>query len=257
MLKKVTICICLILLLIIGCSKGEQNNQETLHISAAISLNEVLEEVKPQFEAQYDVALKFQFGGSGKLAQQITQGADADIFISANEDWMEYLITEGFIKEDTYAPIISNELVIIKSKDVPLASEDIHSFPSNIKQIAIGNPESVPAGKYAEEALRNMGIWLDLNEKIILTQDVRQVLTYVETKNAEVGIVYKSDAYLSDAVDIVTEIDPSLYDSIQYPSGILSSSNETELANEFLQFLTTAPIQQKFKQYGFSEWNDG
>ncbi|MEI3604226.1 molybdate ABC transporter substrate-binding protein [Pseudogracilibacillus sp. SE30717A] len=254
----------LILLIIAGCNNGEEGkgkivdstnkNQEELFVSAAASLTEAMDEITELYEANHDVKLTFNFAGSGKLAQQIQQGAPVDVFISANENWMDSLEDEGLIDTDTRKDIIGNKLVLIVAKDSEM---DIDSFneidKAELDQIAIGNPESVPAGEYTETILKNIHKWDELEEKFVYAQDVRQVLTYVETGNTDIGFVYESDALSSDQVKILAEADPSMHDPIIYPGAVTSDSTRKEEGYAFLEFLLSESGQKTLNKYGFSK----
>src|SRR5699024_8078936 len=173
----------------------ENNDEVELMVSAAISLSDALDEIKTKYEADHNVSLTFNLGSSGKMAQQIQQGAPSDIFISANQDWMDRLGDDGDIDVNSGIDLTrnNNDLNTANHSDINrqfLSDIDEYDFD----QIAVGNPESVPAGKYTEQALMKLDLWKVLEDDIILAKDVRQVLTYVETGNADIGFVYESDA---------------------------------------------------------------
>lgn len=256
---KIFVFICLFIVLSsCGSNSDTESAQRELHISAAISLSEALEELKDLFEIEFDVTLIFYFGGSGKLAQQIEQGAPGDVYISANEEWMDMLIEKNLVEKDSYTPIVGNRLVFISRIDVTLEKDNLHVLSSPaIKQIAIGHPDTVPAGYYAKMALENSDLWDSVEEKMIYTQDVRQVATYVETGNAEVGFTYESDLIHAENVEVLSYVDESLYEPIIYPGAIRTDANEVELAEQFLQFLTTERAQEVFKKHGFSRLTNG
>src|SRR5699024_10508558 len=122
---------------------------------------------------------------------------------------------------------------------------------AKVDQIAIGNPDSVPAGKYAEEALKNSGLWKQIQEKFIYAKDVRQVLTYVETGNADIGFVYGSDLYRTEAVEVVTIAEGSLFEPIVYPAAAVSSSETTVVAKAFVAYLESETVQDILEKNGF------
>lgn len=251
MKKRLIIVAFIIGLMITGCSK-ERNEKLTLTISAAISLTEALEEIKEIYEQDSDLSLSFNFAGSGTLAQQIQQGAPVDLFISANSDWMDFLEEEGLISKGSREIVVKNQLVIIGQKDTKIegfdfASANFNSFPT----IALGNPDSVPAGKYAEEALRSLNKWTSLEERIVFAKDVRQVLTYVGTGNADLGFVYKSDALSEDKVKILAKIDDNYHEPIVYPGAVISGGQFEKEAQDFLRFLLLEEAQSIFGKYGF------
>src|SRR5690625_2188850 len=171
----------------------------TITVSAAASLVDALGEITTLFNEEYpDVTVDYNFGGSGALMQQIMQGAPVDLFFSANVDHFREVVDEGYINEEDSVDLLTNELVLI----VPSDSGTFSSFDDleNADQIAIGNPESVPAGEYSVEAFENMDIMEGIESKFVYAGDVRQVLNYVETGNADAGMVYHTDAMMSDGI---------------------------------------------------------
>src|SRR5699024_901877 len=152
-----------------------------------------MEELKSIYQEEHpSVTLIFNFASSGKLAQQIQQGAPVDVFISANGNWMDTLMKDNYVDTQDLVDVTENQLVLIaeKSSTLPYTSFD-NIKKEDFSQIAIGNPETVPAGHYTKIALHNIGIWDQLTDQIVFAKDVRQVLTYVETGNTELGFVYK------------------------------------------------------------------
>lgn len=249
-----------LLVLIAGCSNNADNHSKnsqstTLTVSAAVSLTDALDELKTQYEKDHDIALKFNLGGSGTLAQQIQQGAPADIFISANEDWMNTLEQNGDIDAETRHDIASNRIVMIARKNSNLKLRSIQDLdPSKVDQIAIGNPESVPVGKYTKQTLENMHLWNKLSQdQLVQAKDVRQVLSYVETGNTEIGFVYESDAKISDKVKVLAVADTHAHDPIVYPAAVTSASKHKEAAKEFLSFLQSDQAQKTLQKYGFKQ----
>ena len=246
--KIIVLSICLILS-VSGCSSEKKaldnaKPKTELIVSAAISLTDVLEEIRFVFEEAHNVKLTFNLGGSGKLATQIQQGAPVDVFISANMNYMDTLEDENLILSPTREVIAGNKIVLItgKSSDIYYKSLDEISA-DDINQIAIGNPESVPAGKYTEQILRNLDKWHELKSKIILAKDARQVLTYVETGNVDIGFVYESDALVSDKITVLATADTSLHNSILYPVAVLTSTKHEKEATSFVKFLNSHQAQ--------------
>lgn len=225
--------------------------KKELTISAAASLQDALYEVKNIFENENpDISLNFNFGSSGTLQKQIAQGAPVDLFFSESEKQFAPLLESGEINQQDSIILLENELVLVvpkgKSKSEQLDELNV------VQSIAIGIPESVPAGKYAVEFLQNQGIWNKVKENIVYVKDVRQVLTYVESGNVEAGIVYKTDILNSEAIDIVATINKNLHSPIVYPVGILKNSKHYKEALEFYLFLQTGEIKKVFERYGFT-----
>ncbi|MFD2209468.1 molybdate ABC transporter substrate-binding protein [Virgibacillus halophilus] len=264
-MKRLILLLLLIVPLIVsGCSSNKDNtstetsssNNEKvpLTVSAAVSLTDALEKMKKQYEKDHAVDLKFNLAGSGTLAQQIQQGAPADIFISANEDWMDTLEKDQDIISDTRKDITGNRIVMITGKD---SDYDISSIadidPKKIDQVAIGNPESVPAGKYTKQTLENSHLWDTLSPKVVQAKDVRQVLSYVETGNTDIGFVYESDAKISDKIKILATADQDLHDPIIYPGAVTSESKHKKEAKEFMTYLQSDEAQKILEAYGFQK----
>lgn len=224
-----------------------------LTISAAASLNEALTEIKALYENKSEnVTLFFNFDGSGALQQQISQGAPADLFFSAAEDKFNLLVEEGRIDEHNKGNLLKNQLVLIVPNDEKIEAMEFKDLTKEqIEKIAVGTPESVPAGQYAKESLEALGLWGELEPKLIFTKNVRQVLTYVETNNVDAGIVYKTDAAISDNVKIVAEADEQTHTPIIYPAGVLKDSKQLEAAQELFHYLKSDEVMKIFKQYGF------
>jgi len=259
--RRITLIVLLFTVLVLfnGCSNNgkssnDDNEEVKLMVSAAISLSDALDEIKTVYEADHNVSLTFNLGSSGKMAQQIQQGAPSDMFISANQDWMDRLEDEGEIDTDTRIDLTGNTIVIITGKN---SNNDIQSFSDipelDLDHIAIGNPESVPAGKYTEQALRNLDMWDSLEDDFIMAKDVRQVLTYVETGNADIGFVYESDALSSASVTIATEVGDDMHDPIIYPGAIVKDSNHKDEAQKFLDYLLTDEAQDILIKHGFKK----
>ena len=241
----------LISLLISGCANSTTESIE-MNISAAVSLTDALEEIKTIYEKDHNVKLTYILGGSGKLAQQIQQGAPVDVFLSANQDWMDTLEKENLLINETRADITGNKIVLITGTDSSISYDSIEDIKaSELQQVAIGNPESVPAGQYTEQLLNNLDLWAELKSKIVFAQDVRQVLTYVETGNVDIGFVYESDAISSTSVKILASADSSLHDSIIYPAAVLKDTKHEKEASNFVKFMASEKAQEILERHGF------
>jgi molybdate transport system substrate-binding protein len=252
----------LILLLSIflsSCSVTQSNSAKKgtktveITISAAASLNDALSEMKTDFEKKNpQIHLLFNLGGSGTLQQQILQGAPVDLFISAAKNQFDDLIQKDIIQKKDSSLLLGNDLVLISNKTNNLKIKSFYSLQkATIKKIAIGTPESVPAGMYAKQTLQNLGVWDKIEKKVIPTKDVRQVLTYVETGNVDAGMVYKTDAKISDKVMIVDVANEQSHDPIVYPAGIIKTSQHQKEAKQFFQYLISNSARTIFEKYGF------
>ncbi|MDF2855067.1 MAG: modA [Neobacillus sp.] len=245
-----------IIIFLSACTTNEENQQKKveLTISAAASLNSALSEIKTKFEQENKhITLFYNTGGSGTLQQQIIQGAPVDVFLSASNDQFNELTKKDFIDKQDQVDLLGNQLVLITNKTTPGPFKQFSELQEgNIKKVAIGTPETVPAGMYAKQTLQNLGLWDLLLPKMIQTKDVRQVLTYVETGNVEAGIVYMTDAKISDKVKVVAVAEPDAHDTIIYPAGIIKSSKNRQEATLFLDYLQTTTAKTIFKKYGFN-----
>lgn len=248
-----------IFLLLLGCENQQAEEQTEVKeaeitVSAAASLTDALQEIQENYRAANpNVTIYFNFGASGALQQQIERGAPVDLFISASKSYIEALAQQGMIAEDEQTTLLTNELTVITAADDTTTIRDANDLlSSEINSIAIGIPETVPAGKYAKEALQHGNVWDEVESKIVQAKDVRQVLQYVETKNVEAGFVYKTDAISSDKVRIAYTVDPSFYTSIEYPVGMIHSSANKQEVIDFYTYLQSEEAMTIFKKYGFS-----
>ncbi|MEY9970175.1 molybdate transport system substrate-binding protein [Lysinibacillus sp. RC46] len=238
-----------------GCGSQGSNNKTNesveLTISAAASLQDSLEELQKAYQNEHDnIKITFNFGGSGALQQQIVEGAPVDLFFSAAEDKFDELVQKGLIDKKQGTDLLANELVLI----VPKKNEkQIQSFEdlSKVDKIAIGTPETVPAGKYGIETLRNMNLWENVESKVVYTKDVRQVLTYTETENVDAGLVYKTDALVSEKVNVVATAKEDTHTPIIYPVGVIKDSKHAKEAEDFYHYLQSDQAMKVFKKYGF------
>lgn len=231
----------------------ESKENVELTISAAASLKDAMDVIQNTYQEEHpEVELKFNFGGSGSLQQQISQGAPVDLFFSAAEDKFDLLVDSGEIAKEYGVDLLGNELVLV----VPKEDQTIKGFEdlakAEVNKVSIGTPESVPAGQYAKESLEKMDIWKDVESKVVYAKDVRQVLSYVETGNVEGGIVYKTDVLVSDKVEIIASADPATHTPIVYPVGIIKDSEQYEAAKEFFEYLQSEDALKVFEEYGFT-----
>ena len=233
--------------LFVGCS-GEE-----LVIFGAMSLTDALTEVGQRFGSARNVNVYCNFAGSSTLQRQIEKGAPADVFISASPKQIDALQGEGLIYEDSRRAILKNRLVLVVPLNSPLSMTDVGLLTQDsIRRIAIGEPNSVPAGLYGKEALTHLGVWIVIQPKLIPSADVRSTLAYVESGEVDVGIVYQTDAGLSKKVKSIYQFPNSSHSPIVYPAAVLRNTGNTTLAQAFLEYLQTAEVAAIFEKYGFS-----
>jgi molybdate transport system substrate-binding protein len=223
-----------------------------LTIHAAVSLTDALKEIGAAYEKDSGDKLQFNFGASSTLERQIEQGAPADLFLSADEAKMDALEKKGLLLAGTRRSLLSNSLVIVVGADasaVPKSVSDLTKL--EFKRIALGEPQTVPAGIYAREHLEKLGLWDALKEKIVPTESVRAALAAVESGNVEAGFVYKTDSLISKKVKIAVEIPPAEGPKISYPIAVLKSSQQPVRARKLEEYLTDPVAQQIFARFGF------
>ena len=242
---------------VFGCSAETAETaaeNKTINVLAAASLTDVLGELEASYEAAHpNIDLVISYAGSGALQTQIEEGAPADIFISAANKQMNALNDEGLMDSASIRELLLNRVVLIvpNNSGLGLASfEDVLNDGVNI--IGLGEVESVPAGKYAQQVFESLGIWEEVQVRANFGTDVRTVLSWVEMGEADCGVVYATDAYTSDQVTIVAEAPEGSCDRVVYPAGIVAGSGVSTEAEEFLQFLSGAESAAVFESYGFT-----
>ncbi len=226
--------------------------QTTLTISAAASLSDAIADAETAYKHSHpNVAFANNFASSGTLATQIDQGAPVDVFISAAAKQMDELEGKGLIAAGTRRNLLRNTLVLIAPLDSKLRDfaglED-----ASIRLIALGDPASVPAGAYGQQTLLALHLFDKLKVKLVLGKDVRQVLTYVETGNADAGLVYATDASPSGKVRVVATAPQSSHDPIMYPMAVVKGSHSEASARMFVQYLGSPVAQAIFVKRGFT-----
>lgn len=230
---------------------ANDNKEVTLTVSAAASLQDALKELAKAYESEHNnIHITYNFGGSGALQQQISQGAPVDLFFSASEANYDTLVKDGDIDEKDGTDLLENELVLVTPKE---NDKNIESFEDLTKadKVALGTPESVPAGEYGIETLKSIDVWTKIKSNVVYGKDVRQVLTYAETGNVDAGIVYKTDALTSNKVEVVAIADDDTHSPIIYPVGMLKDSKNPDEAADFYAFLKSDDAMEVFKDYGF------
>ncbi|WP_412517962.1 molybdate ABC transporter substrate-binding protein [Staphylococcus simulans] len=250
-LKYFTVLLLSFCLIIAGCSKDKKStdsNQKdkTLHVAAAASLTDVTKELETAFKKKHsDVDVTFNYGGSGALRQQIEKGAPVDVFMSANTKDVKALKDKK--KADNTYDYAKNQLVLIGEKGTDLKSvKDLKDG----QKLAIGEVNSVPAGKYAERYLKDNGLYDSVKDHLVFAKDVRQVLNYVEKGNAQLGYVYKTDLYKNKTNnDKVKEIEAvKLNQPIIYEAG---TTSDNKAAKAWIEFLKSDEAKQILKDYQF------
>jgi len=225
-------------------------------VFAAASLTNAMQDIAAQYQKEKGVQVVSSFASSSTLARQIEQGAPADLFISADQQWMDYSISKQQIVENTRYTLLGNELVLVAAKASKFDKVEIDDKTQWTKllgdsRLAVGDPDHVPAGIYAKEALQKLGAWSTLEPKLARASDVRGALALVEREEAPLGIVYGSDAIASKKVKVVGTFPASSHKPVEYPMAIVKDHEKPEV-RAFYDYLKTPAASAIFKQYGFA-----
>ena len=221
-------------------------------VFAAPSLTDAMKELASAYESESGDKLVFNFAGSNALARQIKEGAPADVFFSADEAQMGGLEKAGLIAEGSRKSVLSNSLVFVAPKDSAITSLTPQDLTQpTIKRLALADTKTVPAGVYSKAYLEKLGLWKEVEPKVIPTENVRAALAAVESGNVDAGIVYKTDASISKAVKVVFEVPAKEGPDISYPIAVIKESKNPEAAQKFLDYLKSEPALTVFRKYGF------
>lgn len=223
-------------------------------VLAAASLQEAMTDAANAWAAQRHARPVLSFAGSPALARQIEAGAPADLFVSADEDWMNHVAAKGMLRSGTRSPFLSNRLVLIAPASSQSRLRIGRNFPLaqalGSGRLAMADPASVPAGRYGRAALTSLGVWPGVSTKVAIAENVRAALTLVERGEAPFGIVYATDAMASNRVRIVDTFPPASHPRITYPLATLRASTHPE-AEGFRRFLLSPQGKAVFARRGF------
>ena len=226
---------------------------DTLTVFAASSLTNVLQTAGEQYTAATGQKVRFSFGSSAALARQIEAGAGADLYVAADGQWMDYLEQRALLRPRTRAVVAGNRLVLIASRDnrvsLPLVKGVSLASALGEGRLAVADPASVPAGRYAQQALSSLGAWSTVASRTVNADDVRHALNFVARGEAPLGIVYATDAKVEPAVRVVAVFPASTHDPIVYPLALTASGARAAAA--FSRFLLSARGQALFAAAGF------
>jgi molybdate transport system substrate-binding protein len=224
----------------------------TLIVSVPASMSDAMTEISRRYEKEHpQLEVQLNFGSSGSLKRQIEKGAPVDVYISAGKKEVDDLVHSGRIDAGDVRCFAENTLVLIQSSS---SSHPLHSLADlkspAIRWIAIGDPNTVPAGRYAAESLEHAQLWDSVKPKLVLAKDVRQVLTYVENRNVTAGIVYRTDALTTKKVRIVQTLNN--HQPILYCSGLVQHTRHPQTANDFQAYLLSPAAASILQKHGFS-----
>lgn len=253
LLTLFSVAIIFLLITLMKVDAARTENPVSLTISAAASLKEVVQEIAKAYKKEKpNVMLNLNFGSSGTLQKQIEQGAPVDIFISAGEKQMGALKEKKLIIDSTYKKLLLNEVVLIAPIDSTIKIKGFKdAVNEDIKHVALGEPKSVPCGQYAEEVFKNLNILDGVKSKAVYGKDVREILTWVEQGNADLGVTYKTDALTSNKVKIIETAEAKLHSPIVYPGAVIKASKNMTEAQNFLKYLSGKLALTLFEKYGF------
>jgi molybdate transport system substrate-binding protein len=214
-----------------------------------------MDEQAKRFTAAMGSKVIIAYGGSNALARQIEAGAPAEVFISADEDWMDYLDRRHLLVPGTRSNLLRNELVLIapsnSSATLRIAPGFALATALRDEKLAMANPDSVPAGKYGKRALESLGVWKSLEKQVVRTDNVRAALALVARGEAAFGIVYKTDALAERSVRIVDTFPEETHAPIVYPAALVALG-KSPVAKEFLDFLRSGAARPLWEKYGFA-----
>lgn len=240
--------LCVVATILAAC----RHPRTTMTLSVAASLQDAIVEVESSYQRDHGaVDFRNNFGSSGTLAREIEQGAPVDGFISAGVKPMDDLEAKNMLAPGTRMNLLRNSLVLIVPQDSKLAGFD-GLAGDGVRTFALGDPASVPAGQYGRQTLLSLNLYDKLRGRIVLGKDVRQVLTYVETGNADAGLVYATDARISTKVRVAAVAPESSHDPIVYPLAVVSGSHDQEAVRRFMDYLSSPAARAIFVQHGFT-----
>jgi molybdate transport system substrate-binding protein len=229
---------------------------QKITVFAAASTTNAVTEIAKLFEKSHPVVVRLSFASSSTLAKQIEKGAPADILLSANPKWMDYLAGKGAIVASSRTDLLGNRIVLIAPRDSSLGrlTVDRTLNLANLLgegRLAMGDPDHVPAGIYGKQALEKLGLWDSVKDQVARAKDVRAALVLVERGETPLGEVYATDAAISDKVKIVGMFPEDSHPPIIYPVAVTADSKNAA-AGEFIKFLQSAEAKAVFEKYGFS-----
>jgi molybdate transport system substrate-binding protein len=249
MIKSLSLVFAALLLFAVPATATETKQAVDINVSAAASMKDAITELENNYTAKHP-GINFQnnFGASGAIAKQIENGAPADLFVSANQQWMDYLKEKKLMDEKSISTFAFNTIVFVGKPDLKVKSlEDV----VKLDKIAIGSPGSVPAGEYAQKAFQKAGIEKQLENKLVMAKDVRACLMYAESGEVQGAFVYNTDASMAKNVKILFTVSQELYPRVTYPMGLTLEGSKKKEAAAFYKYLQTPDAQKVLVKYGF------
>jgi len=236
-------------------SAAQDAKQPELLVFAASSLGNVIGEISAGFEKQGGAHVKLSFAASSVLARQIEAGGKADVFISAAQEWMDYLQARGLIEKTTRRNLAGNRLVLIAPADSKVELKIAPGFPLAAAlgkgRLSTGDPDTVPVGRYARSALVALGLWDEIQDRLVRADNVRSAMMFVARGEAPLGIVYTTDALADPKVRIVDTFPANTHAPITYPAAAVKGSRDQAIA--FLNYLASPQVSETWRKFGFLE----
>ncbi|KJV47373.1 molybdate transporter [Pantoea sp. BL1] len=229
---------------------------EKITVFAAASLTNAMQDIATQYQKKSGVEVVSSFASSSTLARQIEQGAPADLFISADQQWMDYAVDKKSVVENTRYTLLGNDLVLVAPKSDSAKAVTINAQTDwkrllKGERLAVGDPDHVPAGIYAKEALQKLGAWDSISTQLAPANNVRAALALVERNESPFGIVYGSDAVASDKVQVVGRFPDDSHKPVEYPMAVVKD-HQNATVEAFYKYLQGPDAAAVFKQYGFA-----
>lgn len=236
----------------IGQGSARAAEKSVIRVSAAISLKDALSALRGLYAAKNpNVEILLNFGSSGQLQKQIEEGAPVDLFLSAGKKQMDELAARGHIAPETRSDLLGNDIVLVVAREKKSVIRRFGDLPGKVQSMSIGQPETVPAGKYARETLTSLKLWDKLEKRIMFAKDVRQVLAYVDSGNVDAGLVYRSDT-MSMKSGVVAAVAPKgSHSPIVYPMALIKDGKNRAAAKRFMEFLKSPEAAKVFAHYNF------
>ena len=227
--------------------------QDELLVFAASSLTNAMERIGDEFQESEGIKVSFNFGSSGSLAQQIVRNAPADVYVAAGAQPMQLLEDRGLLVSGTRSDLLTNELVVaVDAADGPEIAS-VQDLVDGDYRIAMAHPDLAPAGEYAREALETLGLWSDLESRLIFGSNVRTTLAYLETGNVDAAILYRTDTAISADVRVAAIVPEDSYTPVVYPAAVVLGSQRQAAARRFLDFLTGDRATAIFSNFDFTQ----
>ena len=249
-----------LLLLLTCCVLGTplaaaDRERPVLQLYAAASLTDVLDELSLGWQKTGGIAVKTSYAASSVLARQIEAGGRADVFISADQAWMDYLQSRDLLDKPTRRNLVGNRLVLIAPADSTLRLKIAPGFDLagalGKRRLATGDPDTVPAGRYARSALISLGAWDEVEDRLVRADNVRGAMMFVSRGEVPLGIVYTTDALVDSHVRIVDTFPENSHQPITYPGAVLKGARDESIA--FLEYLTSPAARDTWRRFGFLE----